>query len=61
MLWLSPFITCNQEAYFSLDEAENVCLIQFLNKLFAGSPESGLYSHWPKNNGALGASLQLVT
>ena len=25
------------------------------------SPESGLYSDWPKNNRALGASLRLVT
>ena len=38
-----------------------MCLIQFINKSSAGSPESGLYSDWPKNKKALGASLRLVT
>ena len=47
--------------YFSLDKAEKVCLIQFLNESSASSPESGLYSDWPKNKRAVGASLRLVT
>ena len=53
-------LTCDQ-AYFSLDRAEKVRLIQFLNESSAGSPESGLYSDWLKNNRALGASPRLVT
>ena len=38
-----------------------VRLIQFLNESSSRSPESGLYSDWPKNNRALGALLRLVT
>ena len=49
-------VTCDQ-VYFSLDRAEKVRLIQFPKESSASSPESGFYSDWPKNNGALGASL----
>ena len=34
-------LTCDQ-AYFSLERAINVRLMQFLNESSAGSPESGL-------------------
>ena len=40
---------------------EKVRLIQFFNESSARSPECGLDSDWPKNNGALGALLRLVT
>ena len=40
---------------------EKVRLIQFLHESSARSPESGLYSDWPKISRALGASLRLVT
>ena len=54
-------VTLNLRSGVLFRQAEKVRLIQSLNESSAGSSESGLYSDWPKNNRALGASLRLVT